>query len=65
LFSEGADVVLEIADDGQGFQPDRDYPGRLGVRSMRERAEGVGGRLDIVSGRGAGTVVRARLPAGA
>jgi signal transduction histidine kinase len=65
LFSEGADVILEIADDGQGFQPDRDYPGRLGLRSMRERAEGVGGRLDIVSGPGAGTLVRARLPAGA
>jgi hypothetical protein len=65
LFGEDTDVVLEIVDDGQGFRLDRDYPGRLGVRSMRERAEGVGGRLDIFSGPDTGTIVRARLPAGA
>jgi signal transduction histidine kinase len=63
LFGEDTDVVLEVVDDGQGFRLDREYPGRLGIRSMRERAEGVGGRLDIVSGPGTGTSVRARLPA--
>ncbi len=65
LFGEDPDVVLEIVDDGQGFRLDREYPGRLGVRSMRERAEGVGGRLDIFSSPDTGTVVRARLPADA
>lgn len=65
LFGEDMDVVLEVVDDGQGFRLDREYPGRLGVRSMRERAEGVGGRLDIFSGPGTGTIVRARLPADA
>jgi signal transduction histidine kinase len=65
LFGEDTDVVLEVVDDGQGFRLDREYPGRLGIRSMRERAEGVGGRLDIVSGPGTGTIVRARLPADA
>jgi signal transduction histidine kinase len=65
MFGEDTDVVLEVVDDGQGFRLDREYPGRLGIRSMRERAEGVGGRLDIVSGPGTGTIVRARLPADA
>ena len=35
---------------------------RLGLRSMRERAELVGGTLEVTSAPGAGTVVRATLP---
>jgi two-component sensor histidine kinase len=64
LYTYEADVVLEIIDDGQGFTPGGDLRGRLGIRSMRERAEGAGGRLDIVSAPGRGTVVRAEVPAG-
>jgi signal transduction histidine kinase len=62
LFTEAASVVLEVADDGRGFVPDNDFPGRLGLRSMRERAADAGGRLEIVSGTGLGTIVRAVLP---
>lgn len=36
---------LEIRDDGLGFDPGGDFPGHLGLRSMRERASGVGGTL--------------------
>jgi two-component system nitrate/nitrite sensor histidine kinase NarX len=58
------DFVLEVGDDGQGFQPD-DVPGlsQYGLRGMRERAELIGADFQIVSRVGAGTVVHLRLPA--
>jgi signal transduction histidine kinase len=64
LYEHEPNVVLEIIDDGQGFTPSGDFRGRLGIRSMRERAEGAGGRLDIITAPGRGTVVRAQVPAG-
>jgi signal transduction histidine kinase len=64
LFSTGTDVVLEVVDDGRGFTLTDEFPGRLGISSMRERASAVGGRLDVVSSPGHGTVVCARLPSG-
>lgn len=62
LSSDDTRVVLEVVDDGVGFAVDGPAPGRLGLRSMRERAELVGGKLDVHSAPGAGTVVRATLP---
>ncbi|WP_433207803.1 sensor histidine kinase [Dactylosporangium sp. CS-047395] len=64
LAGDDSHVVLEVSDDGVGFTPGLPFPGRLGLRSMRERAELLGGTLDIRSAPGAGTVVRAALPAG-
>ncbi|WP_433048476.1 sensor histidine kinase [Dactylosporangium sp. CS-033363] len=64
LAGDDSHVVLEVSDDGVGFTPALSFPGRLGLRSMRERAELLGGTLDIRSAPGAGTVVRAALPAG-
>jgi PAS domain S-box-containing protein len=59
-------IVIEIADDGRGFDPaalDRVLAGRgSGVLGMRERAELLGGRLTIESAPGAGTRVRAKIP---
>jgi len=54
--------VLEVADDGVGFDPGGSFPGHLGLRSMHERASGVGGSLEIVSARGRGTRVIVRVP---
>jgi signal transduction histidine kinase len=62
LYAHDPNVLLEIADNGQGFTASGDFRGRLGIRSMRERAEGVGGRLDIITAPGRGTVVRAEVP---
>ena len=56
------ETILEIADDGVGFDPRGDYPGHLGLQSMRERMEEAGGRLQVESAPGQGTVVRAQLP---
>lgn len=54
-----AGAVLEVADDGVGFDPASVRPcGGLGLRSMEERAACLGGRLRIESGPGRGTAVR-------
>jgi nitrate/nitrite-specific signal transduction histidine kinase len=52
-------VDLEVIDDGRGFDPaDSAELGGLGLVSMRERAEELGGALTIVSAPGQGTRVR-------
>ena len=58
-------LVLEVEDDGRGFG-DVDplgpaEPGHIGLASMRERAEMLGGELTVQSGHG-GTVVCAAIP---
>jgi PAS domain S-box-containing protein len=53
---------LEIADNGIGFDPNQEFPGHLGLRSMRERIEGLGGQLSIDSELQKGTRVRATIP---
>jgi signal transduction histidine kinase len=56
-------VVLEVSDDGRGFDP-RSPSRQFGLASMRERARAAGGRLDVLSRPGAGTTVRLEVPAG-
>jgi signal transduction histidine kinase len=55
-------IMLEVSDDGIGFDPTGTYPGHLGLRSMRERAARLGGMLEIRSVPGQGTRVCARFP---
>lgn len=62
LRRERDDLILTIADDGPGFDREGASPG-VGLSSMRERTEGVGGRLAIESQPGQGTRITARLPA--
>ena len=54
-------VVLEVSDDGSGFDPRAPQQG-LGLASMRERAGSVGGKLTITSVPGSGTKVRLSVP---
>jgi len=56
----GADgqLVLEIEDDGRGFDPANVPAGHLGLRTMADRVEQIGGVLQIQSTPGAGTKVR-------
>jgi signal transduction histidine kinase len=51
-------VVLEIRDDGSGFDPAGLHPGHFGLESMYSRADELGGVLTISSAPRAGTVVR-------
>ncbi|MDI3341243.1 MAG: GAF domain-containing sensor histidine kinase [Sphaerobacter sp.] len=58
-------LLLSVADDGRGFQPDApaDRPGHhFGLLTMRERAEALGGALTIDSQPGQGTRVTLRVP---
>jgi signal transduction histidine kinase len=51
-------LALRVTDDGRGFEPDAAARrGRLGLVSMRERADRLGGALVIESAPGAGTSV--------
>jgi signal transduction histidine kinase len=54
-------IVLEVEDDGVGFDPSGDFPGHLGLRSMRERIEYFGGSFFIESSPGQGTRLRAHV----
>jgi signal transduction histidine kinase len=54
-------VILEVADDGQGFAA-KAPPDGLGLASMRERAAAIGGSLAIRSAPGQGTTVRLTVP---
>jgi signal transduction histidine kinase len=57
-------TVLSVVDDGVGFDPGaRSIAARrLGLVSMRERIEAVGGAFEIVSAPAKGTTVRASVP---
>lgn len=64
LEPEGRQVRLEVADDGAGFDLEAiESPGGgLGLIGMEERAQSVGGRLDVDSEPGGGTRVRVYFP---
>ena len=62
LGSGDGHVILEVTDDGVGFDPDASFPGHLGLKSMRERAAALGGTFEITSRPGTGTRIRASLP---
>jgi signal transduction histidine kinase len=55
-------VTLTVTDDGRGFDQSKVRPGSMGLRNMRERAEGIGGDLEIVSVEGGGTMVSITWP---
>jgi PAS domain S-box-containing protein len=58
------ETVLEIEDDGTGFDVTVPYCG-VGLPGMRERAAALGGDLDIITAVGRGTTVRVAIPSGA
>jgi two-component system sensor histidine kinase UhpB len=60
-------IALKVEDNGVGFDAENWFnsPGErqsLGLVSMRERAELLGGSLEIISSLGQGTTVRGTLP---
>jgi signal transduction histidine kinase len=61
--SHGDWVELEVRDNGRAFDPANiDHRGGVGLTSMCERAERLGGSFTISSRSGEGTTVRARIP---
>ena len=56
-------VTLQVVDDGKGFDTQRPRSGRhVGLWSMRERVEQLGGQFEVRSEPGRGTVVIAVIP---
>jgi signal transduction histidine kinase len=62
LYADERGAVLEIDDDGRGFDPARPTGPGQGLRNLRERAQRLGGRAEIDSTPGQGTRVRVTIP---
>lgn len=54
-------VSISISDDGHGFNPDN-TPNGMGLRSIRERVESIGGTFEIKSAVGKGTRLVLQIP---
>jgi signal transduction histidine kinase len=61
LRRRGGGIVLEIDDDGRGFDVGATTWG-MGLRNLRDRAGSLGGVLEVESSQGEGTTVRATFP---
>ena len=62
---EARRLLLRIKDDGRGFEPAMAFSaigGHFGILGMRERAERMGGELELSSQPGTGTQVEVRVP---
>jgi signal transduction histidine kinase len=64
LAAENGRLLLEVEDDGVGFDPAVTQSRRLGLASMQERARRIGGTLEIRSAVGRGTTLRLEAPGG-
>jgi signal transduction histidine kinase len=64
LRTENQDVLAEVVDDGRGFDPASVQSG-VGLSAMRERIEGLGGKIEVRSRPGEGTKVTVRVHLGA
>ncbi len=62
LTRQEREIILEVRDNGRGFDPTGPFPGHLGLHSMRERATKMGGTLTIESAPGQGTCLSMRIP---
>jgi len=62
IATEDDAVVVEVSDDGCGFDPAAVGPDHFGLRSMRGRVADLQGRLQVTSTPGRGTVVRVEVP---
>jgi signal transduction histidine kinase len=55
------EITLVVEDDGIGFDPQAQYPGHVGLHTMRERAERLGGTLHVDSAPAQGTRIHVTL----
>lgn len=62
LQQSGDELLLEVRDNGRGFDAAASFPGHLGLKSMRERAEKLGGHTTIDSQSAQGTSICVHFP---
>ncbi len=62
LARQANEIILQVRDNGRGFDQAGHFPGHLGLRSMHERVSKMGGTLTIESVPGQGTCVGVRMP---
>jgi len=55
-------LLLEISDDGKGFDPESVSSGHFGLQGMHERVKKLGGGIAIESSSHGGTLLRISLP---
>ena len=61
----GDSLRVRIRDDGKGMDPalvKQGRAGHYGLAGMRERADRIGGKLDVCTGPGAGTEIQMSIP---
>ena len=54
--------MVEVTDDGVGFDQSLPQPGHMGLRTMAQRMEQLGGSVTVDTSRGRGTRIGARIP---
>ena len=67
IFRRDGSILFEFQDNGRGFDPAMNYEtlrvsGHRGLANMLERMMLIGGRLEVISGPGEGTLVRCIIP---
>lgn len=62
ISSQDGRLLIQVADEGHGFNPGAVVDAGIGLAGMYERAELLGGHLDVQSGAGTGTCVTLDLP---
>ncbi|WP_211746753.1 sensor histidine kinase [Paenibacillus sp. Marseille-Q4541] len=63
LREEDRQIVFSVSDNGKGFRPqEAGRHGSYGLMTMKERAEKLGGHIDIITHPGAGTTIRVHIP---
>jgi signal transduction histidine kinase len=60
--SEPRELLVDVSDDGVGFDPSARQPGHLGLRTMAQRVEQLGGALRVEARPGRGTRISAAIP---
>lgn len=63
LLRRDSELILEVYDDGKGFDTAAPFPGHLGLQSIQERADQLGGTCTIESELARGTRLWIRIPA--
>ena len=57
-----AEVILQVEDNGRGFDQTQAHPGHFGLVGMHERAENIGAQFHMTSQPGRGTRIEIRVP---